>query len=72
MLYSKASNVMLVIAVSTQCLTAKTAQVRLNSESLELEKYVEFSLTSRRTLSVDQTEASEFVWQLSEWLIEYK
>ena len=72
MLYRKASNVMLVIAVSTQCLTVKTAQVRLNGESLELEKYVEFSLTSRRTLSVDQAEASEFVWQLSEWLIEYK
>ena len=73
MLCRKASNRILVVAVSTQCLSVKTVQAYLNaSDSLELEKYVEFSLTNRRTLTLDQAEASEFVWQLSQWLIEHE
>ena len=40
--------------------------------SLELEKYVEFSLTNHRMLTLDRAEVSEFIWQLSQWLIEHE
>ena len=72
MLHRKASNIILVVAVSTQCLSVKTAQVRLEGDTLEINKYVEFSLTNRRTLSMNRSEAAQFVWQLSQWLIEFK
>ena len=71
MLYRKAGNVVLVVGVSTQCLSVKTAEVSMEDQNLKIRKYVEFSLANRRTLSLDEREASEFVWQISEWLKEY-
>ena len=73
MLYRKASTAMLVIGVSTQCLSIKTAQVHLDEEeTLQIDKYVEFTLTNRRTLDIDRSEAAQFVWQLSQWLVEFE
>ena len=41
----------------------KTAEVSLKEdETLEIEKYVKFSLANRRTLTLDEGETSEFVW----------
>lgn len=73
MLYRKASKRVLVIGVSTQCLSVKTAQVHLDEEeTLHIEKYVEFTLTNRRTMDIDRIEAAQFVWQLSQWLLEFE
>ena len=70
MLHRKAINVLLVIAVSTRALAVQTAEVCL--DRLHINRYVEFSLTSRRTLDIDKLEAEEYVWQISRWLIEFE
>ena len=63
--HRKASNVLLIIAVSTRALAVQTAEVCLEGDRLHINRYVEFSLTSRRTLDIDKLEAEEFVWQIS-------
>ena len=68
MLFRKASNSILVIAVSTRELAVQTAEVCLEGDGIIINKYVEFSLTCRRTLDIDKQEAEEFVWQTSQWL----
>ena len=73
MLFGKASSTVLVIAVASRSLAIRTAEVKFtgDNDNLNITKFVEFSLTNRRTLEIDLSEASEFVWQVSQWLIEY-
>ena len=55
---------MLVIGVSTQCLSVKTAQVHLEQdETLQIDKYVEFTLTNRRTLNINRFEAAQSLFR---------
>ena len=68
----KASSVLLVIGVSTRSLAVRVAEVNLNEDVLEISKYVEFSLTNRRTLAINKFEATQFVFQISQWLIEHE
>lgn len=69
-LFRKASLVMLVIAVTSQSLLVRAAEVCIQDNLLRINKLVEFTLTKSRESTIDQIEADEFLYQLSQWLID--
>lgn len=70
MMSRKAASILLVVAVATKSLDIKTAEVCLKEGRLNVNKFVQFSLTTARTNDLDRIEAGEFVWQLSQWMVE--